>query len=64
MIYRPVREKTPEVLNEQARCLFEATGYDEISLTSLSTSDYDELADLLDDYLQRFLLLYHNSMCL
>ena len=34
MVYRPVREKTPEVLNEQAKCLFEATGYDEISLST------------------------------
>ena len=48
MIYRPVREKTPEVLNEQARCLFEATGYDEISLSSLSISDYTRLEELTD----------------
>ena len=48
MIYRPVREKTPEVLNEQARCLFEATGYDEISLSSLSISDYSRLDELTD----------------
>ncbi|MBQ8345247.1 MAG: TIGR03960 family B12-binding radical SAM protein [Clostridia bacterium] len=48
MIYRPVREKTPEVLNEQAKCLYEATGYDEISLTSLSISDYTQLEELTD----------------
>ena len=48
IIYRPVREKSPEVLNEQARCLFESTGYDEISLTSLSISDYTELETLTD----------------
>ena len=48
MIYRPVREKTPEVLNEQAKCLYEATGYDEISLTSLSISDYTRLEELTD----------------
>ena len=46
MIYRPVREKSPEVLNNQAKCLFEATGYDEISLTSLSISDYTQLEEL------------------
>ena len=46
IIYRPVREKSPEVLNEQAKCLFEATGYDEISLTSLSISDYTHLEEL------------------
>ena len=48
IIYRPVREKSPEVLNEQARCLFEATGYDEISLTSLSISDYTHLPELTE----------------
>lgn len=50
MIYRPIREKSPEVLNEQAKCLFENTGYDEIALSSLSISDYskiDELTNLL-----------------
>ena len=52
IIYRPVREKSPEVLNEQAKCLYEATGYDEISLTSLSISDYTELARLTDMLLE------------
>ena len=50
MTYRPVREKTPEVLCEQAKKLYENTGYDEISLCSLSISDYsciDRLTDLL-----------------
>ena len=48
MIYRPVREKTPEVLNEQAKCLFDSTGYEEMSLTSLSISDYTQLEPLCD----------------
>jgi len=48
MIYRPVREKSAEVLNEQAKCLYESTGYDEISLTSLSISDYTELERLTE----------------
>jgi radical SAM family uncharacterized protein len=48
IIYRPVREKSPEVLNKQAKCLFESTGYDEISLTSLSISDYTQLEELTD----------------
>ncbi len=51
VIYRPVREKSPEVLNEQAKCLFEATGYDEISLTSLSISDYTHLEELANELL-------------
>ncbi len=52
MIYRPVREKSPEVLNAQAKCLYEATGYDEISLTSLSISDYTHLEELTNDLLE------------
>lgn len=51
MVYRPVREKTPEVLNRQAKCLFESTGYDEISLSSLSISDYTKLPELTDTLL-------------
>ena len=47
-IYRPYREKSKEVINEQARCLCETTGYDEISLSSLSTSDHSQLNELLD----------------
>ncbi len=50
MVYRPVREKSPEVLDNQARCLFNATGYEEISLTSLAIDDYSQL-DLLTDKL-------------
>ena len=50
-IYRPVRDKSPETVNRQARCLCENTGYDEISLSSLSTSDYTGLEKLLDNML-------------
>ncbi len=46
-IYRPVREKSPEVINRQARSLIKTTGYDEISLSSLSTSDYTRLEELV-----------------
>ncbi|MBQ8383546.1 MAG: TIGR03960 family B12-binding radical SAM protein [Clostridia bacterium] len=52
MTYRPVREKTPEILNEQAKKLYEATGYDEISLSSLSISDYTCLDTLTDELLE------------
>ncbi len=51
MIYRPVREKSPEVLNEQAKKLFDTTGYEEISLSSLSISDYTDLEPLCDKLL-------------
>lgn len=48
MVYRPVREKSPETLERQAKTLTEASGYDEISLMSLSISDYSRLPELLD----------------
>ena len=51
MIYRPIREKDPNLLNEQAKKTFENTGYDEISLCSLSTSDYTGLRELTDGLL-------------
>ena len=46
-IYRPVREKSPETINAQSRALCENTGYEEFSLSSLSTSDYTQLERLL-----------------
>ncbi len=51
MVYRPIREKSPDTLNRQAKCLFEHTGYDEISLMSLSISDYSRLDELTDQLL-------------
>ncbi len=52
-IYRPIREKSPETINAQCRAISDSTGYDEISLCSLSTSDYtkiDELIPMLFDW--------------
>ena len=46
-IYRPIREKSAEVINEQTKLLCKNTGYDEISLCSLSTSDYSEIDKLI-----------------
>ena len=51
-IYRPVREKSPEVINSQAKALCENTGYDELSISSLSTSDYTKLEKLLNEMLE------------
>ena len=51
MIYRPVREKSPDVLNRQAKTLYDSTGYEEISLSSLSISDYTGLEPLCDKLL-------------
>lgn len=50
-IYRPVREKSVETLSKNAHDLCDNTGYEELSLTSLSTSDYKGLEPLLDDIL-------------
>ena len=50
-IYRPVREKSADTVNRQARALCKNTGYDEISLSSLSTSDYTHLEEMLDEML-------------
>ena len=44
---RPIREKKPETINEQCKGLIAATGYDEISLCSLSSSDYRGIEELL-----------------
>lgn len=46
-IYRPVREKSSDTVNRQAKQLCDATGYDEVSLCSLSTSDYGEISQLI-----------------
>ena len=46
-IYRPVRERKKETLLAQTRDLVRCTGYDEVSLLSLSTGDYSELHALL-----------------
>ena len=51
-ICRPVREKSPEKLDEQAKLICSATGYDEISLSSLSISDYSKVGTLTDNLLE------------
>ncbi len=51
-IYRPVREKSVETINKQARALCKNTGYDEMSLSSLSTSDYTNIEELLNSMLE------------
>ena len=47
-LYRPVREKSVETINSQCRALCENTGYDEVSLSSLSSSDYSQIVPLLE----------------
>ena len=52
VVFRPVREKSAEVLNEQAKEIYKNTGYNEISLTSLSISDYSCLHEATDMLLE------------
>ena len=52
MVYRPIREKSPETLCNLAKCLYENTGYEEISLISLSISDYSRLRERTDGLLE------------
>lgn len=49
MIYRPVREKKPETIKQIVEKQLDATGHDELSLLSLSTSDYSEFENLALD---------------
>ena len=51
-LYRPVRERDVEVLKKYAMEMLQNTGYDEISLSSLSSSDYSGLNDLLEFLIQ------------
>lgn len=54
-IYRPIRAKKPDTLCSQGKALCESTGYEEMSLASLSTSDHPQVEELLDkiiDYTQ------------
>lgn len=48
-IYRPFRERSPKLISDCARELCRNTGYDELSLTSLSTSDHSHLEEILDE---------------
>jgi len=52
IIYRPVRERTVDKLIDLAEKSIQNTGYEEISLMSLSTSDYSKLPELTDELLK------------
>lgn len=52
MIYRPVRQRSPEMLLDLAKRLIKNTGYEEMSLSSLSTSDYTHLKELTDGLIE------------
>ncbi|CDA28185.1 TIGR03960 family B12-binding radical SAM protein [Eubacterium sp. CAG:156] len=53
-VYRPVREKSLEKLKDTARKMIESTGHEEISLSSLSTSDYSQLKGIVNFLIDEF----------
>jgi len=54
MIYRPIREKNVDTLLNTAQKLVENTGYEDISLTSLSSCDYSQLQLLVTELMKRY----------
>ena len=54
MVYRPVRERRPELLKELARQLVDKTRYTAISLVTVSTADYSCLAPMIHDMIEEF----------
>ena len=54
MIYRPTRERRVETLKEYARAMLKNTGHEEISLSSLSSSDYSSLYELVTFLIDEF----------
>lgn len=54
IIYRPVRERSTDTLIDYARKLIEATGHEEISLSSLSTSDYSQILELVSELMKEY----------
>ena len=54
MIYRPTRERDVETLKASAREMLQNTGHEEISLSSLSSSDYSELKELVNFLIEEF----------
>ncbi len=51
-IYRPFREKSIDTIKHETKCLCEQTGYEEVSLSSLSTSDYTKINELLENLVE------------
>ena len=54
MIYRPTRERDVETLKESARIMLKNTGHEEISLSSLSSSDYSQPKELVNFLIEEF----------
>ena len=54
ILYRPLREKDIETLKSQADIMMKYSGHEEISLSSLSSSDYSRLPELMDYLIEKF----------
>jgi len=54
MIYRPTRERSIPTIQKKIKALIEATGYDEISLSSLSSGDYSEIEALINTLVKEY----------
>ena len=54
MLYRPTRERDLEMLKKSAYAMLKNTGYEEISLSSLSSSDYSQLGELVNFLINEF----------
>ena len=62
-LYRPFREKEPGTICKESKSLCETTGYEEVSLSSLSTSDHSKIEDVLNGMLD-YTLPNHINMTL
>lgn len=54
ILYRPVRQRSLQTLQEQARAILASTGYEQLSLSSLSCTDYPHIVELIDGILEEF----------
>lgn len=54
MIYRPVREKRPETIMDNVEKIMSSTGFEEMSLASLSTMDYSHIGPLVNDLVGKY----------
>ena len=54
MLYRPIRERKPEKVIDIVDKMISSTGFEELSLTSLSTMDYSQIGPLVTDLVQKY----------
>lgn len=54
MLYRPIREKSPETIKSNVEKILSTTGFEEFSLTSLSTMDYSSIETLVSDLVNQY----------